>query len=59
VSGDYGAFFYSHSNLDKVISYIPNKRRLIKLSFKEEYMDFLKEFEVGFKNEYLFEWIGS
>jgi putative transposase len=54
----YGAFSYSHSNLDNVIGYINNqKEHHKKRSFKEEYIDFLKKFEIEFKNEYLFEWI--
>lgn len=54
----YGAFSYSHSALDKVIRYIANqKEHHHKKSFREEYVDFLKKFEVEFKEEYLFEWI--
>ena len=54
----YGAFSYSHSALDNVISYIMNqKEHHIKRTFKEEYMDFLKKFDIEFKDEYLFEWI--
>jgi putative transposase len=54
----YGAFSYSHSNLDKVIGYIQNqKEHHKKRTFKEEYIDFLTKFEIKFKNEYLFQWI--
>lgn len=54
----YGAFSYSHSALDNVIGYIANqKEHHHKKSFREEYVDFLKKFEVEFKEEYLFEWI--
>ena len=54
----YGAFSYSHSALDNVIGYIANqKEHHHKRSFREEYVDFLKKFEVEFKEEYLFEWI--
>ncbi|WP_374540197.1 IS200/IS605 family transposase [Flavobacterium sp.] len=54
----YGAFSYSHSALDNVISYIANqKEHHRKKSFQEEYIDFLKKFEVEYKEEYLFEWI--
>ena len=54
----YGAFSYSHSNLDNVIKYIMNqKEHHKKKSFKDEYMEFLKKFEIEFKGEYLFEWI--
>ena len=54
----YGAFSYSHSNLDNVIKYIINqKEHHKKKTFKEEYLAFLKKFEIEFKDEYLFEWI--
>ena len=54
----YGAFSYSHSNLDNVIKYIMNQKEHHKTkTFKEEYMQFLKKFEIEFKDEYLFEWI--
>ena len=54
----YGAFSYSHSSLDNVISYIQNQKEHHKQkSFKEEYISFLKKFEVNFKDEYLFKWI--
>ncbi len=54
----YGAFSYSHSALDSVIEYIFNqKKHHQKKSFRNEYIDFLKKFEVEFKEEYLFDWI--
>ena len=54
----YGAFSYSHSSLDNVISYIQNQKEHHKQkSFKEEYISFFKKFEVNFKDEYLFKWI--
>ena len=54
----YGAFSYSHSNLDNVIKYIMNQKEHHKKKlFKDEYMEFLKRFEIEFKAEYLFEWI--
>lgn len=54
----YGAFSYSHSNLDNVIGYIQNqKEHHIKRTFKDEYIDFLTKYEIEFKNEYLFQWI--
>lgn len=54
----YGAFSYSHSTLDRVIAYIKNqKEHHKKQTFKEEYLEFLKKFEIEFKDEYLFEWI--
>jgi REP element-mobilizing transposase RayT len=54
----YGAFSYSHSNLDNVVKYVLNqKEHHKKKSFKEEYLEFLEKFEIEFKDEYLFEWI--
>ena len=54
----YGAFSYSHSSLDNVVGYIQSqKEHHQKKSFKVEYIDFLKKFEIEYKNEYLFDWI--
>ena len=54
----FGAFSYSHSQLTDVIQYIEKqKEHHKKKTFKEEYLAFLKAFEIEFKNEYLFEWI--
>lgn len=54
----YGAFSYSHSALDNVIAYIQNqKEHHKKQTFKDEYMEFLRKFQIEFKEEYLFEWI--
>jgi putative transposase len=54
----YGAFSYSLNDIDAVIHYIRNqechhKRR----SFKEEYFDLLKTFNIKYDDRYLFEWI--
>ena len=54
----YGAFSYSHSALDTVIAYITNqKEHHRKKTFRDEYMAFLKKFDVEFNEAYLFEWI--
>ncbi len=54
----YGAFSYNHSNIDYVIKYIMNQKEHHKMkTFKDEYVAFLKKFEIEFKDEYLFEWI--
>lgn len=54
----YGAFSYSHSQIDSVVKYIMNqKEHHRKLTFREEYLDFLKKFEIEFKEDYLFKWI--
>ncbi len=54
----YGAFSYSHSQIDSVVKYILNqKQQHEKKTFHEEYLEFLKKFEIEYKNEYLFSWI--
>ncbi len=54
----FGAFSYSHSQLTDVIRYIEiQKEHHLKRTFKEEYLTFLKAFEIEYKDEYLFEWI--
>jgi putative transposase len=54
----YGVFSYSRSQIDNVIKYIINQQgHHKKRSFKEEYLDFLKKFEVEYEEKYLFEWI--
>ncbi len=54
----FGAFSYSRSQLDKIISYI-NKQEIHhrKNTFKEEYKKILKRFNVEYDEKYLFEWI--
>ncbi|MEQ1587211.1 MAG: IS200/IS605 family transposase [Cyclobacteriaceae bacterium] len=53
----FGAFSYSHSQLDDVIAYIMNqKQHPKKQTFKEEYTDFLKQFKVEYDDQYLFDW---
>ena len=54
----YGAFSYGHSQIDTVAKYVMNqKEQHKKQTFKEEYLSFLKKFEIEFKDEYLFKWI--
>jgi putative transposase len=54
----FGAFSYSHSQLTDVIQYIINqKEHHKKLTFRDEYLAFLKAFEIEFKVQYLFEWL--
>jgi len=54
----FGAFSYSHSQLDVVIKYIMNqKKHHNKTTFKEEYLEFLKKFNIEHNENYLFEWI--
>ena len=54
----YGAFSYSHSQLDNVYQYILNQEEHHrKTSFKQEYISFLKKFEIEYEEKYLFDWI--
>lgn len=54
----YGAFSYSHSQIKSVYDYILNQENHHqKKSFKEEYLELLKKFEVEYKTDYLYEWI--
>ena len=53
----YGAFSYSHSQIENVYNYILNQENHHhSKSFKEEYFDFLDEFDIEFNVKYLFEW---
>ena len=54
----YGAFSYSHSQINDVAQYINNQEEHHKrASFKDEYMKLLEKFEVEYNQEYLFDWI--
>jgi putative transposase len=53
----YGAFSYSHSHISNVYDYILNQERHHKKKkFREEYMEFMKKFEIEYDEKYLFEW---
>ena len=53
----YGAFSYSHSHVRNVYDYILNQQKHHeKKTFKEEYIDILKKFEIEHDEKYLFEW---
>jgi len=54
----FGAFSYSHSQLDAVVRYIENQEaHHAQKSFKDEYKSFLKNFRVEHDEKYLFEWV--
>jgi putative transposase len=54
----FGAFTYSISQLHTVIKYIDNQEEHHKKqSFKEEYISFLKNFQIEYKDEYLFDFL--
>ncbi len=53
----YGAFSYSHSHIGNVYEYILNQEiHHQKKTFKQEYLEFLKKFEIEYDEKYLFEW---
>jgi REP element-mobilizing transposase RayT len=50
----YGAFSYSHSHVTNVAKYIENQEQHHKKrTFKEEYMELLKRFEIEFDEKYI------
>jgi len=52
----YGVFSYSRSHIDNVYQYIANQENHHKKqTFKEEYLELLKKFEVEYDEQYLFE----
>lgn len=54
----FGAFSYSKSQIDDVVKYILNQEghHSIK-TFKEEYLEMLKRFDISFEEKYLFDFI--
>lgn len=56
----YGAFTYSRSDMDNVVKYISNQEEHHKKkSFRDEYLQLLKEFDISFNKEYLFDFFES
>lgn len=54
----FGAFSYSQSQLDSVASYIKNQEKHhSKKTFREEYLELLKKFDVEYNPKYIFDWI--
>ena len=52
----FGAFSVSQSQVSRLITYIENQEEHHKKqTFQMEYLAFLKEYEIDFKQEYLFE----
>ena len=52
----FAAFSYSHSQLDTVVSYIKNQEKHhARLTFREEYLTFLKRFNVPYNPKYVFD----
>ena len=54
----FGGFSYSHSQIDQVVKYIQNQgEHHRRKTFKEEYLEMLKAFDLEYKEQYLFEWV--
>jgi REP element-mobilizing transposase RayT len=54
----YGAFSYGHSQLNTIIRYIQNQEHHHRRrTFKDEYLMWLKKFEVPFDDRYIFKFI--
>ena len=51
----YGVFSYRQSDVDQIYNYIQNQEaHHAKQSFKEEYLELLKEFEIIYEDQYTF-----
>ena len=54
--GGYGVFSYSQSAVESVFKYIQNQEaHHKKQTFKDEYLEFLKQFKVEFDEQYVFQ----
>jgi putative transposase len=54
----YGVFSYSHSHIKAVYNYIiKQEEHHRKRTFRQEYVEFLKKFEVEYNERYLFDWL--
>lgn len=52
----YGVFSYRQSDLDSIFKYIQNQEEHHKIkTFKDEYIDLLKEFNVTYDKQYIFQ----
>ena len=52
----YGVFSYSHSQIDQVFKYIQNQEEHHKKqTFREEYLGLLKEFNIEYDEQYVFQ----
>ena len=54
----FGAFSYSHSQIQNVYQYIlRQEEHHKKKTFREEYLESLDKYEIPFEERYLFDWI--
>jgi putative transposase len=55
----YGAFSYSHSQIDSVVKYIMNQEKHHKKkTFREEYSELLKRFNIPYDEKYVLKDVG-
>ena len=55
----YGAFSYSHSQIDSVVKYIMNQEKHHKKkTFREEYIELLKRFNIPYDEKYVLKDVG-
>jgi putative transposase len=53
----FGSFSYAHSQIRHVYQYILNQEaHHVQKTFKQEYLEFLKKFEIEYDEKYLFDW---
>ena len=56
----FGAFSYSHSQLDTIANYIrEQEKHHSRKSFKDEYLEVLRKFNIEYDTKYVFNWIGN
>ena len=56
----YGAFTHSHSQINSVTRYVLSQEtHHHKKSFREEYLEMLRKFEITYKDEYLFDFLND
>ncbi|WP_396190809.1 IS200/IS605 family transposase [Flavobacterium sp.] len=54
--GGYGAFSYSKSHVQNVINYVKNQEKhYSKQTFRDEYVEFLKKFDIEYDERYIFQ----
>jgi hypothetical protein len=52
----YGVFSYSHSHIGAVVDYVQNQEiHHRKITFQQEYIEFLKKFELNYEEKHLFD----
>ena len=52
----YGAFSYRQRDVDQIYKYIQNQEaHHAKQTFRDEYLELLKEFEIGYDEQYIFQ----